>query len=96
MQPDPTFLAPFNVDISDDTERLDLNAGAADDIVTAADGLNALAFALDLSGDDGNDNIDGGDGADQVSGGNGDDQLAPDDNPQGRSTWSAATPATTR
>ncbi len=83
VQPDPTFGAPFNVDISDDTERLDLNAGAADDIVTAADGLNALAFALDLSGDDGNDSIDGGDGADQVSGGNGDDRLAPDDNPQG-------------
>ena len=28
VQPDATFGAPFKVDISDDTERLDLNAGA--------------------------------------------------------------------
>jgi Ca2+-binding RTX toxin-like protein len=82
VQPDPTFGAPFNVDISDDTERLDLNAGAADDIVNAAEGLNALAFALNIDGGDGNDTIDGSDGADEISGGNGDDKIAADDNPQ--------------
>ena len=38
VQPDPSFAPPFNVDISDDTERLDLNAGGADDIVNAANG----------------------------------------------------------
>jgi Ca2+-binding RTX toxin-like protein len=81
VQPDPTFGAPFNVDISDDTERLDLNAGAGDDIVNAAAGLDALAFALDIDGGDGNDTIDGGDGADLLSGGNGNDRITGDDNP---------------
>jgi Ca2+-binding RTX toxin-like protein len=79
---DPTFLAPFKVDISDDTERLDLNAGAGDDIVNSAAGLDALSFALDVDGGDGNDTIDGGDGADLLSGGNGNDRLTGDDNPQ--------------
>jgi Ca2+-binding RTX toxin-like protein len=82
VQPDATFLAPFKVDISDDTERLDLNAGAGDDIVNAAAGLDALSFALDIDGGDGNDTIDGGDGADLLSGGNGNDRLTGDDNPQ--------------
>jgi Ca2+-binding RTX toxin-like protein len=82
VQPDPTFGAPFNVDISDDTEKLDLNAGADVDIVNAAEGLNALAFALNIDGGDGNDVIDGSDGADEISGGTGDDQIAADDNPQ--------------
>jgi Ca2+-binding RTX toxin-like protein len=81
VQPDPTFGAPFSVDISDDTERLDLNAAADVDIINAAAGLEALAFALDIDGGDGNDVIDGGDGADQISGGLGDDQIAADDNP---------------
>ena len=81
VQPDPTFLAPFSVDISDDTERLDLNAGAADDIVNAAEGLQALGFALDINGGDGNDVIDGGDGPDNIAGGLGDDQIAADNNP---------------
>jgi Ca2+-binding RTX toxin-like protein len=81
QQPDATFGAPFNVDISDDTERLDLNAGGGDDIVNAAAGLDALAFALDIDGGDGNDTIDGGDGADQLSGGNGNDSITGDDNP---------------
>ena len=81
VQPDPTFLAPFSVDISDDTERLDLNAGAADDVVKADGELNALAFALDINGGDGNDVIDGGDGADNIAGGLGDDQIAADNNP---------------
>ena len=96
VQPDPTFGAPFSVDISDDTERLDLNAGAADDIVNAADGLNALAFALDINGGDGNDVIDGGDGADNIAGGIGDDQIAPTTTRGARRTSCAATPATTR
>jgi Ca2+-binding RTX toxin-like protein len=81
VQPDPTFGAPFNVDISDDTERLDLNAGGDIDIVNAAAGLDALAFALDIDGGDGDDVLDGGDGPDRMSGGNGNDRLTGDDNP---------------
>jgi Ca2+-binding RTX toxin-like protein len=83
VQPDAAFGAPFKVDISDDTERLDLNAGAGDDIVNSAAGLNALAFALDIDGGDGNDTIDGGDGADLLSGGIGNDRITADDNPAG-------------
>ena len=82
VQPDATFGAPFEVDISDDTERLDLNAGAGEDIVNSAAGLDALSFALDIDGGEGNDTIDGGDGADLLSGGNGNDRLTGDDNPQ--------------
>src|SRR5215204_5152600 len=82
VQPDATFGAPFKVDISDDTERLDLNAGAGEDIVNSAAGLDALSFALDIDGGEGNDTIDGGDGADLLSGGNGNDHLTGDDNPQ--------------
>jgi Ca2+-binding RTX toxin-like protein len=81
VQPDPTFGAPFNVDISDDTEKLDLNAGGGDDIVNAGNGLQALAFALDIDGGDLNDVIDGGDGADLIDGAAGDDQIAADNNP---------------
>jgi Ca2+-binding RTX toxin-like protein len=81
VQPDPSFAAPFNVDISDDTERLDLNAGGADDIVNSANGLLALAFAVDIDGGDGNDTLDGSDGPDVISGGNGNDRVVGDDNP---------------
>jgi Ca2+-binding RTX toxin-like protein len=81
VQPDPSFLAPFNVDISDDTERLDLNAGGGEDIVNAAAGLNALSFALDIDGGEGNDTLDGGDGPDLMHGGGGNDRIVPDDNP---------------
>ena len=81
VQPDPTFGAPFNVDISDDTERLDLNAGGDVDIVNAAAGLDALQFALDIDGGDGDDTLDGGDGPDVMSGGNGNDRITGDDNP---------------
>ncbi|HEX2125422.1 MAG TPA: calcium-binding protein [Thermoleophilaceae bacterium] len=81
VQPDTTFGAPFSVDISDDTERLDLNAGGDLDIINAAAGLDALAFGLDIDGGDGDDTIDGGDGADRISGGNGNDRLTGDDNP---------------
>src|SRR5215211_1455754 len=83
VQPDATFGAPFNVDISDDTERLDLNAGGGDDIVNAAAGLDALAFALDIDGGDGNDTINGGDGPDLLAGGIGNDRITGDDNPLG-------------
>ena len=38
VQTDPTFGAPFSVDISDDTERLDLNAAGDIDIINAAEG----------------------------------------------------------
>jgi Ca2+-binding RTX toxin-like protein len=78
---DPSFGAPFNVDISDDTEKLDLNARDDVDIVNAAAGLEALAFALDIDGGDGDDTIDGGDGPDRITGGNGNDRLTGDDNP---------------
>jgi Ca2+-binding RTX toxin-like protein len=81
VQPDPTFGAPFNVDISDDTERLDLNAGGDIDIVNAAAGLDALQFALDIDGGDGDDVLEGGDGPDRLSGGNGNDRITADDNP---------------
>ena len=83
VQPDPTFGSPFNVDISDDTERLDLNAGGGDDIVNSAAGLDALAFALDIDGGDGNDVLDGGDGADTMNGAAGNDRVVGDDNPLG-------------
>ena len=83
VQPDATFGAPFNVDISDDTERLDLNAGGGDDIVNSAAGLDALDFALDIDGGDANDTIDGGDGPDLLSGGGGNDRISGDDNPLG-------------
>jgi Ca2+-binding RTX toxin-like protein len=83
VQPDPTFGAPFSVDISDDTEKLDLNAAGGDDIVNSAAGLDALAFALDIDGGDGNDTLDGGDGADLIKGGAGNDRITADDNPAG-------------
>jgi Ca2+-binding RTX toxin-like protein len=83
VQPDASFLAPFKVDISDDTERLDLNAAGGEDIINAAAGLAALSFALDIEGGDGNDVIDGSDGADLIDAGAGDDRIAADDNPLG-------------
>ena len=81
VQPDVTFGAPFNVDISDDTERLDLNAGGGDDIVNSANGLLALALAVEIDGGDGNDTLDGSDGPDLITGGNGNDRVTGDDNP---------------
>jgi Ca2+-binding RTX toxin-like protein len=74
---------PFNVDISDDTERLDLNAAAGVDNVTSADGLDALGFALDIDGGPGNDVLDGGDGPDLISGGLDNDRLIGDNNAAG-------------
>jgi Ca2+-binding RTX toxin-like protein len=72
--------APFNLDIGT-SERLDLNMGGGDDSFTADAGLDALGFALDVAGDDGNDTIEGGDGADTLGGGAGNDTITPDDNP---------------
>jgi Ca2+-binding RTX toxin-like protein len=80
VQPDPTFAAPFSVDIGT-SERLDLNAGAADDIVNTAGG--ALGLAVDIDGGDGNDTLDGGDGPDLISGGIGDDRITGDNNAAG-------------
>jgi Ca2+-binding RTX toxin-like protein len=74
---------PFNVDISDDTERLDLNAGAGIDNVTSQDGLAALAFALDIDGGPGNDVLDGGDGPDLITGGADNDRIIGDNNAAG-------------
>ena len=80
VQPDPTFGAPFTVDFST-SEKLDLNAGAADDIVNMAGG--ALGLAIDVDGGDGNDTIDGSDAPDLLAGGNGDDRLIGDNNAAG-------------
>ncbi|MGH2745104.1 MAG: calcium-binding protein [Thermoleophilaceae bacterium] len=78
----PNPPGPFNVDIGT-SERLDLNAGGGNDTLVADSGLQALGFALDIDGGDGNDTLDGGDGADLISGGNGDDRITGDDNPAG-------------
>jgi len=80
VQPDPTFGAPFTVDFST-SEKLDLNAGAADDIVNMAGG--ALGLAIDVDGGEGNDTIDGSDAADLLAGGNGNDRIVGDNNPAG-------------
>jgi Ca2+-binding RTX toxin-like protein len=79
VAPDPP--GPFNIEISGDTERLDLNAAAGDDNVTADPGFASLK--LDVEGGDGNDTLDGGDAADLLSGGNGNDSLTGDNNPAG-------------
>ena len=80
VQPDPTFGAPFTVDFST-SEKLDLNAGAADDIVNMAGG--ALGLAIDVDGGEGNDTIDGSDAPDLLAGGNGNDRLIGDNNAAG-------------
>jgi Ca2+-binding RTX toxin-like protein len=80
--PTPTPPGLFSLDIGT-SERLDLNMNGGDDSFTADAGLDALGFALDVDGGDGNDSIDGGDGADVLKGGNGDDRIVPDDNRAG-------------
>ena len=79
-RPDPA--GPFTLDIGT-AERLDMNANGGDDTVTSDAGLDALGFALDIDGGDGNDTLDGGDGADLIKGGGGNDRIVPDDNPAG-------------
>src|SRR5215207_5215815 len=71
---------PFNLDIGT-AERLDMNANGGDDTVTAANGLNALGFALDIDGGDGNDVLTGGDGPDLITGGAGNDRIVGGRNP---------------
>ena len=78
----PTPPGPFTLDIGT-AERLDMNANGGDDTVTSDAGLDALGFALDIDGGDGNDTLDGGDGADLIKGGAGNDRIMPDDNPAG-------------
>ena len=58
-----------------------MNAGGGDDSFTAAAGLDALGFKLDVDGGIANDTIDGGDGADLIAGGDGNDTINADDNP---------------
>jgi Ca2+-binding RTX toxin-like protein len=70
----------FSLDIGT-SEKLDLNMNGGNDTVTADAGLDALGFALDVDGGDGDDTIDGSDAADRLAGGNGDDRITPDDNP---------------
>jgi Ca2+-binding RTX toxin-like protein len=77
----PTPPGIFNIEISGDTERLDLNANGGDDTVTADPGFSSLK--LDVEGGEGNDNLDGGDAADLLSGGPNNDRLTGDDNPLG-------------
>jgi Ca2+-binding RTX toxin-like protein len=72
----------FSLDITT-SERLDMNAGNLVDSFTAADGLAALGFALDVDGGADDDNLEGGDGADLIEGGDGDDTITGDDNPDG-------------
>src|SRR5829696_1097734 len=76
----PTPPGPFNLDIGT-AERLDMNANGGDDTVTAANGLNALGFALDIDGGDGNDVLTGGDGPDLITGGAGNDRIVGGRNP---------------
>src|SRR5829696_753469 len=76
----PTPPGPFNLDIGT-SERLDMNANGGDDTVTAANGLNALGFALDIDGGDGNDVLTGGDGPDLITGGAGNDRIVGGRNP---------------
>ncbi len=78
----PTPPGPFNLDIGT-SERLDFNANGGDDSLVSDAGLDALGFALDISGGDGNDNLDGGDGADLIAGDAGNDTIQLDDNPVG-------------
>jgi Ca2+-binding RTX toxin-like protein len=82
IPPTPNPPGNFALDIGT-SEKLDLNMNGGDDTFTAAAGLDALGFALDVDGGDGVDNIDGGDGPDLLKGGNGDDRIVPDDNPPG-------------
>ena len=53
----PTPPGPFNLDIGT-SEKLDFNGRAGNDTLVADGGLAALGFALDLSGGDGDDNLD--------------------------------------
>ena len=76
----PTPPGPFNLDIGT-SEKLDMNAGGGDDTFTAAAGLDALGFKLDVDGGPNNDDLDGGDGADKITGGDGNDIIKGDDNP---------------
>src|SRR5215203_1659616 len=76
----PTPPGPFNLDIGT-SERLDMNANGGEDTVTAANGLNALGFALDIDGGDGNDVLTGGDGPDVITGGAGNDRIVGGRNP---------------
>ena len=73
---------PFNLDIGT-AETLDLDAGGGDDTLVTDGGIDPLAFKLDVSGGDGNDNLDGGDAADLIAGDAGNDTIAVDDNPAG-------------
>jgi Ca2+-binding RTX toxin-like protein len=71
---------PFNLDIGT-AERLELKAGGGDDTLVSDAGLDALGFKLDVTGGDGNDNLDGGDAADTIAGEGGNDTITLDDNP---------------
>jgi Ca2+-binding RTX toxin-like protein len=70
----------FDLDIGT-AERLDMNANGGNDTFTAADGLQALGFTLDVDGGNDNDTLDGGDGPDVMDGGAGNDSVTGDDNP---------------
>jgi Ca2+-binding RTX toxin-like protein len=70
---DRTNLVPFFVDIGS-TERLDVNGGGGDDVVSGATGLTGR-IVLDADGQDGNDSLRGGDGPDTLAGGDGRDVV---------------------
>jgi Ca2+-binding RTX toxin-like protein len=73
VQFDRTNPLPFSVDIGT-TEKLELNAGGGDDVVTATGNLAAL-INLKIDGGAGNDNIQSGNGNDTLLGGEGDDFI---------------------
>lgn len=68
-----TGAETFSLDIGT-TEKLVLNAGGADDVITAGPGLSSL-ISLKIDGGAGNDTITGGDGNDMLIGGDGNDVI---------------------
>jgi Ca2+-binding RTX toxin-like protein len=57
-------------------EKVTLDAGAGDDLISGGTGLAALGAETHISGGEGNDNIDGTDAADVIAGGTGVDTVA--------------------
>jgi Ca2+-binding RTX toxin-like protein len=72
-QPDPSFLAPFTIDIGT-SENLLLNAGDGNDEIKGFRGLAGLIDST-FNGEDGNDRIKGTDGEDLLTGGKGFDVI---------------------
>ncbi len=65
--------APFNIDAGT-IEAVEIHAGGGDDVITAGNGLAAIA-TLTIDGGAGNDTITGGDGGDVLFGADGNDTV---------------------